>query len=174
MKSIVTDNFFAEPYKIIEFANEQEYFPRNSEQHYEGIRTKNLLEIDKEFYLNVTTNLVYNYFDQTKTYRIDGHLNFHKLSKKDLQDPNWINDKVHKDDCILSNIVYLTPNAPMTSGTQIYRDINGEYVPDIIYHNKFNRLIQFPGPLPHSAMDLDGGDDERLTMLFFLEKIEEV
>ena len=62
----------------------------------------------------------------------------------------------------------------MTSGTQIYRDINGEYVPDIIYHNKFNRLIQFPGPLPHSAMDLDGGDDERLTMLFFLEKIEEV
>jgi hypothetical protein len=174
MKSVVIDNFFEDPHSVIEFAKEQTYYARGADQYYEGIRTKNLREINEEFYLEYATKLVYNYFDQTKTYKIDGHMNFHRLCKDDLQDPHWINDKVHKDDCILSNIVYLTPNAPMTSGTQIYRDINGEYVPDIIYHNKFNRLIQFPGPLPHSAMDLDGGDDERLTMLFFLEKIEEV
>lgn len=174
MKSIVTDNFLSDPYNVIEFAKKQIYHPRNSEQHYEGIRTKNLLEIDQEFYLKITTQLVYNYFDRSKTYKIEGHLNFHKLSERDLEDPNWINEKVHKDDCILSNILYLTPDAPMTSGTQIYRDIEGEFVPDIIYHNKFNRLIQFPGPLPHSAMNFDGGKEERLTMLFFLENIEEI
>ena len=174
MKSIVTDNFFAEPYKMIEFAKSQTYYPRNSEQHYEGIRTPNLREIDEQFYSEVTTELVYNYYDKRKTYKIEGNLNFHKLSTKDLQDEKWIHDKVHKDNCVLSSILYLTPDAPMTSGTQLYRDIDNTYVPDVIYHNKFNRLIQFPGPIPHSAMDFDGGDEERLTMLFFLEKIDEI
>ena len=174
MKSIVTDNFFDDPSSVIKFAEEQTYYPRNSEQHYEGLRTPDLKDIDLDFYNCVLSKLVYTYYDSRLEYKVDGHMNFHKLSEKDLQDPNWVNGKVHTDDCILSNIIYLTPNAPMTSGTQLCQEIDGEFFPDIVYHNIFNRLIQFPGEVPHSAMDFKGGTEDRLTLLFFLKHIEEV
>ena len=172
MKSLVIDNFFDDPYSVIELAKKQNYFPRNKEQFYEGIRTPNLKDIDVNFYNSVVTKIVYSYFDSKFNYAVEGNLNFHRLSNKDYLDSQWMNDKVHKDFSVTSTVIYLTPNAPMTSGTQIYREIDGEYRPDLIFHNKFNRMITFPGPLPHSAMDLTGGSEDRLTLLFFLLKID--
>lgn len=172
MRSIVTDNFFDDPYKIIEFANQQTYYPRSEVQYYEGVRTKNMAEVDINFYEQVVQKMVFNYYDINQQYKIDGYLVFHKLSEKDLADPNWLNCKEHTDKCILSNIVYLSPNAPMSSGTQLYQKIDEKYVPDVIYSNMFNRIIQFPGNVFHSAMDFRGGPEDRLTLLFFLEQIE--
>ena len=173
MKSIVVDNFFDDPYEVINLAKEQTYYPRGVDQFYEGIRSPNLKDIDLGFYNYVVSKIVYSYFDSNYDYIIEGNLNFHRLGKKDFQDPQWLNDKVHKDTSITSTVIYLTPEAPMTSGTQIYREVDGAYVPDLIFHNKFNRMITFPGPLPHSAIDIDGGNADRLTLLFFLLKIEE-
>jgi len=174
MKSLVIDNFFEDPSSVIELAKNQVYYPRGSDQFYEGIRTADLKEIDINFYNSVVSKIVYSYFDSKHDYKVDGHMNFHRLGNRDNNDPQWINDKVHKDQSITSTVIYLTPDAPMTSGTQIYREVNGEYVPDIIFHNKFNRMISFPGPIPHSAMDVNGGSEDRLTLLFFLLNIEAV
>ena len=175
MKSIVIDNFFEDPYSVIDFANKQTYYARQGEQYYEGKRTPNILDIDEKFFSEVSTKIIYHYFDQTKTYAIQGNLNFHKSSTSDMEDPNWLSGPIHKDDgFITSCIVYLTPDAPMDSGTQIYREVDNEFVPDITYYNKFNRMIMFPGEVPHAAMSLSGGDKERLTMLFFLRQIDEV
>lgn len=171
MKSIVIDNFLDDPYKAIELSKTFDYYPRNPNQYYEGIRTPNLKDLDFDFYNQVMSKIIYSYFDTINDYEIEGHMNFHKLRDEDLNDPHWINDRVHRDNYITSTIVYLTPDAPMTSGTQLYRQVNKEYIPDVIYHNKFNRMIMFPGKVPHSAMNIKGGKEDRLTLLFFLEKI---
>lgn len=172
MKSVVVDDFFEDPFSVIEFAKKQTYYPRSSDQYYEGIRTADLKDIDVNFFNSVVTKIIYNYFDGKFDYAVEGHLNFHKLGKKDYTDPQWMHDRVHRDKTVTSTVIYLTPDAPMTSGTQIYRELDGKYQPDLVFHNKFNRMISFPGPLPHSAMDLTGGDQDRLTLLFFLLKID--
>ena len=173
-KCVVVDDFFDDPYKMIDYQKTLDYHKRDEDQNWEGLRTPNLLETDPDFYLDITTRLIYNYYDRTKTYSVTGHLNFHRLTNEDKKDIKWIEKKIHQDAYDLISIIYLTPNAPMTSGTQIYRETENGKIPDVIFHNKFNRLIQFPAYEWHSAMDLDGGDEERLTLLFFLEKIEEV
>lgn len=172
MKSIVVDNFFEDPYSVIELANKQKYYPRNQEQYYEGIRTPNLKDIDFDFYTRVSTKIIYKYFETNHNYKIQGHMNFHKLRKIDQEDPHWLNDRIHKDKYVTSTIIYLSPETPMGSGTQLYRKIGEKHVPDIIYNNKFNRMIMFPGEVPHSAMDISGGNQDRLTLLFFIESIE--
>ena len=167
-KTLIIDDFFEDPYRVIEFAKEQEYFPRNDEQYFEGIRSPDLRDIDNEFYNYAVSKIIYSYFDKDKNYDVQGNLNFHRLGEKDYNDPHWINDKVHRDATITSTVIYLTPDAPMESGTQVYREVNDDYKPDIVCHNKFNRMITYPGPVPHSAMDLSGGKEDRLTLLFFL------
>jgi hypothetical protein len=174
MKSIVIDNFFEDPYKIIELSEKQTYYKRGPDQYYEGIRTANLKDLDFNFYNKTVSKIVYSYFETNFQYKIEGHLNFHRLRKEDLEDPHWKYDRVHQDNCVTSSIVYLTPDAPMSSGTQLYRQQGDKFTPDVVYNNKFNRMIMFPGEVHHSAIDIDGGSSDRLTLLFFLEKIEKI
>ena len=174
MKSIVVDDYFDDPYAIVEYSKQLQYFRRRPDQGWEGQRTQDIASINRSFFVDVSTKLVLNYFDQSKKYYFKGHLNFHRLGDDDLQDPNWIHNKVHNDDYEMISIVYLSPNSPMTSGTQLYRETEEGPVADIVYHNKFNRLIQFPARQLHSAMDLSGGEEDRLTLLFFLSEIREV
>ena len=174
MKSVIIDDFFEKPFDVIKFAKTLDYNPRTEKQYWEGIRTYDLSTIDFDFYCYVCEKVIYSYYNPLFQYEVDATCYFHKLSERDYDDPQWLNDKVHKDETVTSSIVYLTPNAPMTSGTQIYREVDNQFVPDLIFHNKFNRMVMFPGPIPHSAMDLKGGDEERLTMLFFIHKIQEV
>lgn len=172
-KVIATDNFFADPYSVIELAKKQTYYKRNPNQYFEGIRTPNIQNVDGNFYNQVATSIVYNYFDKNKIYAIEGCLYFHIHSANDAADPNWIYGRIHKDKAVLSSIAYLTPDLPTHYGTEIYREINGKYILDISLHNKFNRLIQFPSHLPHCAMNMPETHIDRLTLLFFLNKIEE-
>lgn len=173
MKLISTDNFFEDPHSLIEIAKKLTFYKRNADQYYEGVRTPNMKDIDSKFFDKIVTLLVYNYFDKNKAYAIDGALYFHRHSIEDATDPNWVYDRIHKDKAVISSIVYLTPDLPMHYGTEIYREINGKYVLDVSFRNKFNRLIQFPSHLPHCAMNMPDSAQERLTLLFFLEKIEE-
>ena len=174
MRSVVVDDFFEDPHAIIEYSKQLQYFRRRPDQGWEGQRSNNIGDLDSQLYSSIATELVYNYYDRSKNYQFKGHLNFHRMCDDDLQDPNWIHNKVHNDDYEMISIVYLSPNAPMTSGTQLYRQTERGPVVDIVYHNKFNRLIQFPARQLHSAMDLSGGEEDRLTLLFFLSEIREV
>jgi hypothetical protein len=174
MRSIVVDDFFDDPYSIVEYSKQLQYFRRGPDQGWEGQRTDDIGNIDRSFFLDVSSKLVLNYYDQSKKYDFVGHLNFHRLCDDDLNDPMWINNKIHNDDYEMISIVYLSPNTPMTSGTQLYRQTDEGPVVDIVYHNKFNRLIQFPARQLHSAMNLSGGKEDRITLLFFLSEIKEV
>jgi len=175
MKYVVIDNFFDNPNEIIKLSESMDYRSRNDTEYWEGIRTECIKDIDMELYTNITSKIIYSYFDTNCAYAIEGNLVFHKMNEKDHKDPNW-DEKIHKDASLYSCVIYLTPNAPMSSGTQTYQKEQwNSFLPDIICHNNFNRLIMFPGDVYHSAMDTLGGNgNDRLTLLFFLHKIDKV
>jgi hypothetical protein len=173
MKILVTDDFFQDPSSIIKIAQQYTYFERNSEQYFEGVRTANIKDVDYNFFQKVAGELVYNYFDKNKVYAINGAMYFHKHRTQDGLDPNWLHGRIHKDDAIVSSVVYLTPDLPAHYGTEIYCENDGKYVIDVSVNNKFNRVIQFPSNRPHCAMNMPEASDERLALLFFLEELRE-
>ena len=173
MKSIVIDSFFEDPWKIIEFSKTLEYGGPSKTEYWRGLRTTNLKDIDLQFFTGTAQKILYSYFETQYNYGVDGNMCFHRYGESGAGGLDDAFD-VHTDRNYYSAIIYLTPNVPMDNGTQLYRKVDGEYVPDVVYHNKFNRLIMFPGNIPHSAMKVNGGNDDRLTLLFFIDKLERV
>jgi hypothetical protein len=174
MKSVVIDNFLEDPHRVIEFAKTLKYRKRDDKEYWEGMRTDDLKTIDMDFFQYLSQQILYSYYDTHNSYAFAGTMHFHILKESDLEDPQWkhIENRIHYDECLVSAIVYLTPDAPMDNGTQIYRMVDGKFVPDIIYHNKFNRLVMFPGSVHHSAINIAGGKEDRLTLLFFIDNIQ--
>ena len=173
MKSIVIDNFLKDPWKIIEFSKTLEYSGPPKTAYWRGLRTENLKDIDIQFFTGIAHKILYSYFETQYNYGVDGSMYFHQYGESGA---GGIDDSydVHTDESLYAGIIYLSPNVPMDNGTQLYRKVDGEYLPDVVYHNKFNRLIMFPGNIPHSAMKLTGGNDNRLTLLFFIETLEKI
>lgn len=94
---------------------------------------------------------------------------------------------IHRDRCEYTGILYLTPDAPITSGTGIFRhkktgiyhysqnnvvDDKDENAWEIISYagNVYNRLLIFKGYLYHRSVMPGFGNDKytgRLTQVFF-------
>ena len=169
-KYIQIDNFFSDPDDIRTLALQQQYRHRRSDEYFEGQRTQHVHTIDSQLHSYVCSRIITEYYGVSSVgINYTASVFFHKTSTSDLMDTQWINDRVHTDLSILSAIVYLTPNASIDTGTQTYTSINGEYVPDIVMSNCYNRLVVYPGNRAHSAITLA---DDRLTLLFFLESID--
>lgn len=81
------------------------------------------------------------------------------------------NTWVHKDQSDWAGVLYLTPNAPLESGTGLYReDGNGGYELVTALGNVYNRLVLYRGDLFHSSMLPGFGttpETGRLTQVFF-------
>ena len=85
---------------------------------------------------------------------------------------------VHQDWCHWSGVLYLTPNAPIESGTIVFKEDTRPNPKNDDYNslltttvgNIYNRLILFNGNLPHRC-NLEGFGDSietgRLTQHFF-------
>ena len=74
---------------------------------------------------------------------------------------------IHKDGCDWAGVLYLSPNAPLESGTALYND-KDELVTAL--GNVYNRLILYKGNLNHSSMIAGFGNSPetgRLTQVFF-------
>lgn len=171
MKALIVDNFFNNPDAVRNFALTLDYRSREHHEFFEGVRSNHLHTINEKFCSDVCSKIILEYFG-TGNYNYEASVFFHKTSNNDKHDLQWINDKVHTDPVVVTGIVFLTPDAPVSCGTQTYQISNGNYVPDVVMGNRYNRLIAYNGDVPHSAMDLFGeGDSSRLVMLFFLEKI---
>lgn len=171
MKSLVIDNFFKNPNDVRNFGLTLNYRSRNPDEYFEGLRSDHLHTIDRNFCNNVCSKIILEYFGNGN-YNYEASVFFHQTSTSDKFDSQWLTDKVHTDPVIVTGIMFLTPDAPINCGTQTYQKVNGEYIPDVVMGNKFNRLIAYNGDVPHSAMDFFGdGVNSRLVMLFFLEKI---
>lgn len=80
-------------------------------------------------------------------------------------DSTWI----HKDDVEWAGVLFLTPDAPINSGTGIY---NQEKKLVTMMGNVYNRLVLYRGDLYHRSMVPGFGDsveNGRLTQVFFFD-----
>lgn len=174
---LIFDGFYTNPYNTIEFAKNMEWYDDYG-QH-PGKRTKE--EQDP------STFAAFSYYMENVAGKITSWRNmdyngcFNLVTAKDR---TWIHADCYND---WAAVVFLTPNAPISSGTGLYRhketgldrvprNSNGEIdqeLLDYVYQdsqdwtkwelvdyvaNKFNRMVTYRGDLFHSAVNYFGRD----------------
>jgi hypothetical protein len=181
---IVIDNFYENPYEVRNFALQQEYKeqPCTDYNYCIGKRTKSFAyEEHKKKFQEILEPIV----GKIKNFPYDTDNG--KFQYSTSNEHSW----VHCDNANFAGIIYLTPDAPVESGTAFYKYIDGtmdEYESRIMKNkyykydkdmtkwklvdkvgNIFNRLVLFDSSRFHTAVDYFGSDmyDSRLYQLFF-------
>lgn len=183
---IVVDNFYENPDDVRALALEQSYSP--DLRYHKGQRTskKFIAEGTKQIFESLIGRRITNWVD----YEYNGIFQFCTA-----EDPIVY----HSDVQNYAAAVYLTPNAPVPTGTSFYRskshkniykiDVNDKEYPDVFaggfydqhnfelvdtVGNVYNRLVLWDAKLIHSATSYFGTkkEDARLFHLFFFD-IEE-
>lgn len=182
----VIDNFYENPDAIRKFALAQKYKFRHEEGDigyvYPGCRTKDLFELDKTLQESVLKKLI-------ASFHIPEHdrMQWAVSSSFQIVSEQYKQGVIHTDtNTIFAGVLYLTPNAPLDSGTSLFRknatftqekyqlasDQNearfkaGEIIMDTSFHsmfdevvrvnNVYNTLILFEGDIFHAANNFFG------------------
>jgi len=111
----IVDNFWENPYKLREFALQQEYLDNGSEVGYAGERTARLHDLNNNITHVFFKKVLSLFFDVNKE-SVDYEVTceFQIISEK-FED-GWCHTDSGRD---IAGILYLTPNAPKNSGTSI-------------------------------------------------------
>lgn len=175
---LIIDNFYAYPDKVRELALEQKF---DVEGNYPGLRTKPFFTKEIKDALEHVMHFagkINNTFDAEKG---NGYCGSFQITT--ARDRTWI----HSDNNNMwSAVCYLTPNAPLSGGTALYRyketgesrggnDYDGqdytkwELVDRI--GNKYNRLVIYRGDMFHASLDYFGDNisNGRLFQTFFFD-----
>lgn len=179
VSSICVDNFYSNPDQVRAFALSQPFDVRGN---YPGSRTKSFLNDDIK---NAIQSIIYSGAGAiTEWYEQDGLTGSFQIAV--AQDRTWI----HSDHFnTWAAVCYLTPDAPLSSGTGLYRHrATGRTRPintddktnyncydytkwDMVDRvgNVYNRLILYRGDLFHASLDYfgEGLEDGRLFQVFF-------
>jgi hypothetical protein len=175
INSIVVDDFYDKPDKVRTFALAQEFSVIGN---FPGKRTKPFLFPDTcKAIESVLNRKVINWYNDVE----DPYTGSFQLCTSN--DRTWI----HSDTTTMwAGVLYLTPNAPLSGGTGIFRyRETGEYGHSNEYDgqdmtkwemvdrlgNKYNRLILYQGHLFHASLDYFGNSMEsgRLFQVFFFD-----
>lgn len=174
LELMIIDNFYTDPDAVRAYALRQEF---NVKGNYPGARTKPYLPADVkqciEYWMKFAGPIT-DWFEGT------GYTGAFQITT--AQDRTWIHaDHYNK----WAGVCYLTPDAPYTGGTGLYRHKEtGEHRRIEEYHegydytkwdlfdrigNKYNRLILYRGDLFHASLDYfgDNTDNGRLFQTFF-------
>jgi hypothetical protein len=176
---IIIDDFYKNPKQVREFALSQNF---NVEGNFPGLRTKEFLPESTKSYISEFVKPFSGKF-----------IGFSKMYSGSFQiatakDRTWIHADRHNK---WAGVCYLTPDAPHTAGTGLFRHkatgafCNSELPKNIniegydytkwdlidIIGNKFNRLILYRGDLFHASLNYFGDTNEngRLFQLFFFD-----
>ena len=172
----IIDNFYNDPNETREFALNQEFdVPGN----YPGRRTKAFFN---QSVYDVIQNVVFNAGGNITRWDMDQYTGAFQYTTS--RDRSWI----HADQTTTwAAVCYLTPNAPLSSGTGLFRHIptgmesapknmDGTYDYDLLdkinldsqdmtkweltdrLANKFNRLVIYKGDFFHMSLDYFGQD----------------
>ena len=123
--TLIRDNFFTNPDEIVELANKFEYYSQ-ANGDWPGKRTKNLLEVDPNFFNHICGRILNNYYNYSPIeYTFSAF--FQKSSpydgdKYDLKNLGW----VHVDQGIFGGLIYLTKNPEENTGTSLF-DLKNSY-----------------------------------------------
>jgi len=182
----VIDNFYDNPDAIRKFALAQKYKFRHEEGDigyvYPGCRTKDLYELDGALQAKVLKKLI-------SVFHIPEHdrMQWAVSSSFQIVSEQYKQGVIHTDtNTIFAGVLYLTPDAPLNSGTSLYRTNNtfthekyklasenndvrfkaGQIIMDTEFHsmfdevvrinNVYNTLILFEGDIFHAANNFFG------------------
>jgi Family of unknown function (DUF6445) len=182
---IIADNFYDDPDAIRNFALSQDFAVRGN---YPGLRTKPFLTDNHKAVINaLVSHAAGGVTDWLLDANGDGYTGSFQICTS--ADRTWIHSDYNN---MWAGVCYLTPDAPLSSGTALYRhkesqerfSINnvdhGEHARDYTkwevvdrIGNIYNRLILYPGNLFHASLDYFGNDlyDGRLFQTFFFNTV---
>jgi len=173
---MVIDDFYANPDAVRSFALSQEFSVKGN---FPGMRTKSFWTDDVkeaiEGYMQFAGKI-------TNWYPDSGYTGAFQLATS--QDRTWIHSDPHN---MWAGVCYLTPDAPYTGGTGLFRhketgehnkitsDHEGyDYTKYDLFDrigNRYNRLIIYRGDLFHASLDYFGDNmhNGRLFQTFFFD-----
>ena len=164
---IVIDDFYKDPMAVREFALKQTFEVRGN---YPGIRTKSFATAELKKTLE-------QFVGPITQFPIDNNYNG-SFQFTTSRDRSWI----HKDpNNTWGAVLFLTPDAPPSSGTGFYKLKNESDCPNTFSQdltkwelidsvgNVFNRIVVFNSKRFHMSMDYFGNDktNGRLFQVFF-------
>ena len=155
---VVVDSFFKDPDKVRNFALHQE-FKRDKTSNYPGLRTDCLSVIEPSLYNEFLKKFFSIYYD----FRFE-QLNWIVEARFQKTDNHFDNGWVHYDGdnnstCKVAGVIYLTPNAPLQSGTSIYKTKNNVLIPSLNTDAKYSHYYS-------------NGNSEELKKIKELEKTQ--
>ena len=172
MNTIIIDNFLPYPNVVREWALNQEFFDceyitkkTGIKNTWPGLRTITVNELDNNYadvVLSRIAHIARTDFGITVNLQIAS--SFQLTTSKDGD--SWI----HKDDdSLVAGVLYLTPNAPIDSGTILYSEPPHKEI-DMI-GNIYNRLVMYRSDAYHKSNKYFGNGlrDGRLTQVFFIK-----
>lgn len=131
--AICIDNFYKNPDKIREFALSQSYDnEENSDGRYPGKRTKPLNEIDEQMFNQFCKKLMAVFYEYTTPVNWFVSTTFEIIKpysdvRESIKNLGWI----HQDpNSVFAGVIYLTPNADLSSGTSLFKLNDGETIED--------------------------------------------
>lgn len=197
MQSLVVNNFLPYPNVVRDWALGKEFYDCNqfskrigNSTLWPGMRTDHVMDLDAAYANNILNNvsLMARKFFYDAPVSIKSY--FQICTEKDGD--SWI----HQDnDVDIAALLYLSPNAPVSSGTTLYEckdmtkwqnlsmddmiKINRKerqdlydslFTPVDIIGNLYNRFVMYRGDIFHKSNDYFGTTkyDSRLTQVFFL------
>jgi len=165
MKTMIIDNFLPNADWLVNYSTSLEFRRRGEGEYFEGERSGELHAERKQMTGSICRRIIEEYYG-IKDFNYNADLYFHKTSEVDLQDPQWLHDRIHTDKGMIAGLIYLTKDAPLDCGTQTYHN---SLKPDIVMGNRYNRLVVYPCEKEHSAMNYF---NTRLVLLFWLNGLE--
>jgi hypothetical protein len=178
---VVVDNFYSHPYAIREFALQQQFILHPS--YHKGRRTET----------SFATQSIKEKFENILGKKITGWDCYKPTNGCFQLCKNGDEIVYHSDSQNYAGIIYLTPDAPLDSGTSFFRSKHTKkmkFKPDeygLVFPNGhltdkdfdqvdqvgnvFNRLVLFDAKLLHSATRYFGDQDDncRLFQMFFFD-----
>lgn len=169
---VCIDNFLPYPNVIRFWALRQDYYTseevtkkQQKETIWPGKRTAQITELDTEYsnvVLSRISELCIKHFNVSNRIQIAS-----SFQLTNLEDGNsW----VHTDhDVDIAGLLYLSPNAPINSGTTFYDESE---TPIDSIGNIYNRLVLYKSTIKHKSTNYFGKSDEesRLTQVFFISE----
>ena len=168
---IIQDNFLPYPNIVRFWALRQQFLSAeeitaqyNRPNTWPGLRSANINELDADF-ANSVLGRISSIAKQNFVLgnNIEIRSCFQLTTESD--GTSWI----HRDDDVqVAGLIYLTPDAPVNTGTTFYRGFDSTEV-DII-GNIYNRLIMYDATILHKSTKYfgDNVENSRLTLVFFI------
>ena len=197
--TLIVDNFFDDPHKVINFSKQFKY-KRASDHQWPGTRTGPIGELDNNF-LSWSTNKIMNLFFPMNIEQIQWRAlqHFQRIPYKTYGKSGWI----HRDDQVeFTVIIYLSTHP--NSGTSLYKPkhfmaqpihndkktkffkdlqnpsqseqwrkkANAPFEKVVDLHSNFNRLVLFDGHQWHGAENFGTEKEDRLTLITFFTEVK--